>query len=708
MQQIPTNSRRARVHNDSKQVWSHSDDLSQEEEDDEINNPLYYFEPLEGPDKIRILELHPAIERHSNLEISIRQIDYWEGGYQALSYVWGSEDRPFRAGVRGKTGSIVGSISLTENLKNALLDLRDCTKLEKKIFWIDQLCIDQDATEKNHQVQLIGQIYRNAIRVITYIGPAAAPDIEERGIRLVQQLYAHFKSTCDLLLDWGDIFNAWPRRKELPVLSLPDYLERDESPEIVTFWKWLAELAFGEWTMRLWIVQEQLLNKEIIVLRGPRLLLWDAVVAMPILFCLNILPAKYREQYWNDRSSKSISPHGAIASSVYQLWRCRRVQIIQHPESNQSYQPMETLLSNLCFYRGHECRDSRDRIYALLAISSDRAELDITLDYSDANLVNNVYIHVSRLIIQRSNRLAVLNGILLFGNSSEVEYPSWALNSSRPPDSHHVNITPTGLRPHPRIQLTGPRVFLENRVLVLRGRIVDYIFLSTPVQSYNRSYMMQSVDESGVEILSRLLAGWVSMLSTESTNLNPEKIHALAQTSIADPTWPITQEDDTPNSRMKKALFSFWCRLRESWRSLYLNSTKLGIDQSTLIYKVGGYINAIAPLVLDSPQMSFKFSPGTALNAQERQAAADFRDRITKRGRCLGFTIGKRFCNGMNEIQKGDAVAALQGSFTLWILRPVGNKRYRIIGDAYVYGLMQGEAYKNVDPDAVDYDIEIV
>jgi hypothetical protein len=39
-------------------------------------------------------------------------------------------------------------------------------------FWIDQLCIDQTATEeKNHQVQMMGQIYAGAEQGISWLGP---------------------------------------------------------------------------------------------------------------------------------------------------------------------------------------------------------------------------------------------------------------------------------------------------------------------------------------------------------------------------------------------------------------------------------------------------------------------------------------------------------------------------------------------------------
>jgi hypothetical protein len=52
-------------------------------------------------------------------------------------------------------------------------------------------------------------------------------------------------------------------------------------------------------------------------------------------------------------------------------------------------------------------------------------------------------------------------------------------------------------------------------------------------------------------------------------------------------------------------------------------------------------------------------------------------------------------------------IPVFEGADLLFILRPAGDE-YRLIGDAYVDGLMLGEAYEGVDPDEVDHDIVLV
>jgi hypothetical protein len=62
----------------------------------------------------------------------------------------------------------------------------------------------------------------------------------------------------------------------------------------------------------------------------------------------------------------------------------------------------------------------------------------------------------------------------------------------------------------------------------------------------------------------------------------------------------------------------------------------------------------------------------------------------------------------MNKIESDDVIAAFRGADRLYVLRPVEGGRYRLVGDAYVDGLMFGEAYEGVDADEVDYDIELI
>lgn len=86
--------------------------------------------------------------------------------YEALSYVWGSENDKKPIYVDGK------ELRVTANLHVALSHLRH--RFWERFLWIDAICIDQkENAEKNHQVQSMAKIYAKAGRVIVWLGDAA-------------------------------------------------------------------------------------------------------------------------------------------------------------------------------------------------------------------------------------------------------------------------------------------------------------------------------------------------------------------------------------------------------------------------------------------------------------------------------------------------------------------------------------------------------
>ncbi|KLU85042.1 hypothetical protein MAPG_04074 [Magnaporthiopsis poae ATCC 64411] len=93
--------------------------------------------------------------------------------YEALSYVWGSEEnkQPIYVQPEDESGGS-SCLLITANLHEALSYLRD--RVLERVIWIDAVCIDQeDKDEKKQQVQSMARIYANASRVIVWLGKAA-------------------------------------------------------------------------------------------------------------------------------------------------------------------------------------------------------------------------------------------------------------------------------------------------------------------------------------------------------------------------------------------------------------------------------------------------------------------------------------------------------------------------------------------------------
>lgn len=89
--------------------------------------------------------------------------------YEALSYTWGAATPPADS-IQILANSEELYISIHANLSTALRRLRHESKAT--FWWIDALCINQaDLAEKNIQLPLMPQIYEGASRVAVWLGP---------------------------------------------------------------------------------------------------------------------------------------------------------------------------------------------------------------------------------------------------------------------------------------------------------------------------------------------------------------------------------------------------------------------------------------------------------------------------------------------------------------------------------------------------------
>jgi hypothetical protein len=132
---------------------------------------LYCYSSLpEG--SIRLLRLLPPQGKHAPIQCKLFDCALADSEstrpYEALSYVWGSENKPRSISIDGC------DLPVGENLYAALSHLRD-RSIERTI-WIDAICINQrDSEEKGQQVQSMAKIYSKASRVIVWLG-GATPD----------------------------------------------------------------------------------------------------------------------------------------------------------------------------------------------------------------------------------------------------------------------------------------------------------------------------------------------------------------------------------------------------------------------------------------------------------------------------------------------------------------------------------------------------
>ena len=126
---------------------------------------LYQHEPI-FVQHFRILRLLPG-GPHDAIRIQLLQVPLQNSGsYEAVSYCW--DDQQFDRWIEcdGRP------LKVTPNCESILRRFR--TNIPRNL-WIDAICIDQNSPrDKQLQLPLMGDIYRNAHRVLVWLGEGSA------------------------------------------------------------------------------------------------------------------------------------------------------------------------------------------------------------------------------------------------------------------------------------------------------------------------------------------------------------------------------------------------------------------------------------------------------------------------------------------------------------------------------------------------------
>jgi hypothetical protein len=368
----------------------------------------YCYNPLPqipGTKYIRVLLIHPGNHGNIRLEFLPEPVcidDEPSVPYEALSYVWGSEEDPVEVDIISPTNH--HQVPITQNLAGALRQLRDPD--HPRIFWIDSLCIDQsNVVEKGHQVGFMGDVYERAKHVTIWLGPEA--DDSCHGLRILEEIGSQID------VDWGQwSIHSSPgaRDKTLADRTVPfPYSQRDADAVKSVLWR--------PWFERVWVRQEVALARNATFQAGVHTISRSDMQAATQ--CIN---------------KKSTSdPLGQVGHSP----RCWLARSMCMP-------PVRFSLMWLDFYtEGMKCKDPRDRIYGQLRLLDGFESTPITPDYSLTTA--QVYQDVTLKYIMGQRSLNI------FANCSapkvtEQRGPSWVPNWETDLDRNLTGLPFTGGR----------------------------------------------------------------------------------------------------------------------------------------------------------------------------------------------------------------------------------------------------------------------
>lgn len=282
------------------------------------------YQPLDRDRRqIRLARLTTADAQGIHCIVETFEFEY-APEYDALSYEWGSPDVMRTITINGQSHHI------RSNLYEFLVVFKQRSSL--RWIWIDQLVINQQNTEeRNHQVQLMAEIYSKATEVLIWLGPAQDSDDWAIDYIANPQYNGYIENALYQKYTRQSLMNSMPQEALMPppeplFSGICSFIEKP-------YWK------------RLWVVQEVFIAKSRIILCGDHQLSWKAFHAFTYLL-----------------------GHPQACNDAFEL-------CIEASEGK-----LENLDTVVRRYSKKKCEDGRDKIYGVQALV--RPGQRIYVDYS--------------------------------------------------------------------------------------------------------------------------------------------------------------------------------------------------------------------------------------------------------------------------------------------------------------------------------------
>ncbi|EGU81605.1 hypothetical protein FOXB_07883 [Fusarium oxysporum f. sp. conglutinans Fo5176] len=589
----------------------------------------------------------------------------WKTPYLAISYAWGGAPTKQFPQVGGDA-----SIPVTENALKVLQHL--LSEYEPPFnVWIDALCINQDDdAEKRSQLPLMRDIYQNAVQVIAWLGGDMRCIDAEDAFKAIDMVNSYAKDSY----------------------RQPGALRLNPS----TPWAYsllLKPLLQCTWFSRIWIFQELVKGSCVLLVFKDSLgrikeLLWDNLY----LFLLDYNMINFTPELKQPMRTYASSNACIMAGH-------RHLHGLDGPDSlgGGSGISLQTLLMEVAPY--FHATDPRDKIYALMGLSSDIHFEDLDLAYTTP--VESVFTQAAELILasgksKSSSPLALLSfaGI---GNTRTLKnlptwVPDWATAARRM--SFGIGTLTTegtyfgavaeraGYDSAAGASYTLPVVysaFSRPRTLALKGVLLDqvqdvgsrYPLGVTPGES---SY----VQDQQIETREWLKQAWQLVTSVMPYITNESADVLLSRTLIGD-----LRQDFKP------------------WSSTHGRTCGVGVFETCH--------NAFFRCITDTIQ-------GQSQRRQLIEKARYFVAAFERHGadRVLFTTECGYLGLGSEGIQVGDYVALLYGAKVPFLLRRVKWSdsglltqectEFQLVSECYVRGIMHGEGLQY----GVEQDIVLV
>ncbi|RYP60507.1 hypothetical protein DL771_010485 [Monosporascus sp. 5C6A] len=567
--------------------------------------------------------------------------------YIALSYVWGDPSLSYRIHCHSQ------SLLVTGSLIDALVTVHSAVRYnssaiydqdEDVYLWADGICINQqNAQEKEQQVPLMKDIYSRARGVIAYLG------------RLEDGIYG-FKPGAKL----GDSYD----------------------PSVTEEYDIVRRLWAQPWFTRAWIIQEAVLSSSIVVLFGEG----DRHATGDFDYI-----AKLAERTLDGRPGQ-LQPVDGKRTTLFGggfkrrlFWGLAEIRLeygastsvpsllfLQNPftgmrrlrEQWQRSKDGIELIDALATARGATATDPRDKVYGLMGMLRSNDREAITVSYAPSNTATDVYRAVAEYAIRSGKVIKLLEHA---GIAHKVpNLPSWVPDWSFEP-RHPDEIGETIASPGISINSTGTE-------LTVRGSVIDQVLLVGDPCGYgpNEPPILTRPD---IKDTNTAIVVWTREALSFRDILLAKKPTCLCRCG-----WDLYISDIMAGGR--------W---RTTTRGAQFQELQKMYQNRTHIYSDGDLVSEfwrqVVNLISKNPKGDTSFIPSASFAPQIAGLIAKHMG-----GRAMSITNKGSLATVPKEAREGDEIVLIRGGSGPFVVRPIGEGKYRLVGRCYSHGIFNRES----------------
>jgi hypothetical protein len=571
--------------------------------------------------------------------------------YEALSYTWGTPQMTKLILINKK------KFWVTESA-HGLLHARSSIWRDR-LVWIDSICIDQrNDKEKTSQVQIMGEIYKKAARVIVWPG---------------DDCYSCLASAM-----LYDIFGTSYAYQGSGLDTYYWYFNERYSAS----WLALVKLFRKDYFTRVWVAQEVSVASSVEIYHGGVYIPWE--IFMDVLIGCQNAQGRVLLSYTSTPGKRVWRLSGGIGNSSV-MTRIR--------ENIDKAISMD--LGQLLMYCIHfKSTDPRDKVYALLGLTTQKVRDCIRPKYESSATVEAVYTLAAHYALSQPNSSLVMLGHAGLGSPRRFQsLPSWAPDWTTERKTYSLNASfDKGLEYQTYQGFPPAEIRFDSddipRILSVGGIVVDSISISS------KEFDVDADAEQEVDILDIGRKKYLWHQKAWEIAQNARDPYPKDGQSRDEAFWR-TLTGDRDNS--KRPLPLEFGRYHSVWA------------ESMEIFSSDDY-RAEARRAREGKALASGLTWGPSPVPSDPVLHAGMRDYDAA---ALDASYGRAFCvterGNMGlappRARQGDLVCVLFGAATPFLLRRYVDTKgkygaegllYQLVGECYIHGMMDGKA--KMDP----------